>query len=85
MAGELALPVRRDQTKGVPSFRAPGFCESVLFKDNVVNSPLLQQVAGGEAGLSAADHNDGEVRLRRCGNLRFHDSLIIRTHGAVVI
>ena len=56
MARELALPVRRNETKGVPSFRAPGFCESVLFKDNVVDSPFLQSVAGREPGLSAADY-----------------------------
>src|SRR5580693_4631067 len=56
MAGQLALPVRRYQTKAVPSLRSPGFCQSVLFEDEVVNSPLFKQVTGGEACLSATNH-----------------------------
>ncbi len=85
MARELALPIRRDQTKGVPSLRAPGFCESVLFEDDVVDSPLLQEVAGRESRLSAADHDDGEMLLRRRGNGRFHNSLMVRTRGGDVV
>src|ERR1700751_354080 len=82
MTGQLALPVRCYQTKGVPALRSPGFCESVLFEDDVVNSPLLEQVAGGQARLSATDHYDGEVLLGRLSNERFHDGLVVGTHGA---
>ena len=80
MARQLALPIRCDQTKSVPSLRAPDFGEPVFFKDNVVNTPLLQKIAGGETCLSAANHDDGEVLLRRRGADRFHDGLNVSAH-----
>ncbi len=82
MTRKLALPVRCYQTEGIPSLRAPGFCKSLFFEYDMVNSALLEQIAGRESRLSTADHHDGEVLLRRLGNEPFHDVLIVRTHGA---
>jgi hypothetical protein len=81
MPGQLALPVWRDQAKGVPALRAPGFCQPVLFEDDVVDSSLLQKVAGGKTRLSAADHDDGKVPFLRRGSGRLHDGLVVRAHG----
>jgi len=57
VAGQLALPVRRDQGKAVPAFVFPGVEGLVLFQHQVIDVVVAKPVTGGEAGLAAAHHD----------------------------
>ncbi|MCY1528078.1 hypothetical protein D9M68_631700 [compost metagenome] len=60
-AGQLALPVGRDQAERIPALRAPAVHEAALLDHEVVDAALLQAMAQGEAGLAAADDDDAVV------------------------
>ncbi len=57
VAGQPALPVRRDQGEAVPAFVFPGVEGLVLFQHQMVDVMAAQPVAGGQAGLAAAHHD----------------------------
>ena len=58
VAGQLALPVGRDQAEAVPALGAPAVQRSVLLEHHMAGADLLQVVAHRQAGLAAADDDD---------------------------
>ncbi|MNV68428.1 hypothetical protein D3C71_1612780 [compost metagenome] len=60
-AGQVALPVRGDQTERVPALAAPAVHQPVLFQHQVIDAALLQVVAQRQAGLAAADDGNAVV------------------------
>jgi hypothetical protein len=56
---QATLPVGSDQTEGIPTLRSPRFSDPVPFKDEVINSLLLETIANREPSLAPADDDDG--------------------------
>src|SRR5581483_10117311 len=59
--GEPALPVRRQQPQRVPPLVAPGVRHLAALEDDVVNGPLGEEVACGEAGVPGPYDDGGEA------------------------
>ncbi len=57
-AGQAAHPVRGQQAQGVPALAAPALGDSAALEHDVVDAPVAEAAAGGEAGLAGAD-DDG--------------------------
>ena len=64
-ARELALPVRRDEAERVPPSLTPLVADLVLLEDEVVDPPLLEAIAHGQARLPAADDGDAAAGARQ--------------------
>ncbi|MDT4874229.1 hypothetical protein FQZ97_1095170 [compost metagenome] len=64
VAGQGALPVGGYQAEIVPALGTPAVGETVLFQHQVVDTFLLQVVAGGEASLAAANDDDAVMGNR---------------------
>jgi hypothetical protein len=61
VAGQLALPIGGDETKAVPTLGRPSMGDPVLLEDDMADALRLQAVAHREAGLAAADDDDGNI------------------------
>ena len=72
--GQLALPIGRDEAKGVPSLFAPLVHGGLLFEHDVIEPGAAQPIAGGEASLTASDHDGAIVRC----SVRVHRSTSLR-------
>jgi len=54
-AGQLALPVRRDEREAVPAFGAPRMADAMPLEHDVIDAVLLQAPTRGKPGLAGAD------------------------------
>ena len=61
MAREVALPVRGEQPQRVPAFVPPGVRHLAALEHDMVDRPLAEEVAGGEAGVAGADDDRGDA------------------------
>ncbi len=71
IAGQGALPVRRDQAEGIPALAAPGVGDGVLLDHEMIDAGLLEVVAHGQASLATADDDDAVVLGSGAGGLGF--------------
>ena len=65
-AREPALPVGSQQPQGVPALAPPRVRQLAALEHDVVDRPLGEEVAGGEAGVPGAYDNCGEVLDGEC-------------------
>src|SRR5690606_19718042 len=62
-ARQAALPVGGEQAEGVPALAAPGVRHLAAFQHHVVDGPLGEEVARGEARVTGAYDDGGGVAL----------------------
>jgi hypothetical protein len=60
-AWEPAQPVGRQQPQGVPALAPPGVRQLAALEHDMVDRPLTEEVAGGEACVPGAYDNGGEA------------------------
>jgi hypothetical protein len=60
-ARQTALPVGSEQPQGVPAFAPPGVSHLSALKDDVVDRPVAEEVACGEARVPPADDDRGRA------------------------
>ena len=60
-ARQATLPVGSEQPQRVPALVPPGVRHLAPLEHHVVDRPLGQKVAGGEAGMPGADDDGGEA------------------------
>jgi len=64
MAGQPALPVRREQGERIPALGAPGVGDLAALEDDVVERALGEPPAHGQPGLARADDDDSRAHRR---------------------
>jgi hypothetical protein len=66
VAGQPALPVRRQQAQRVPALRPPRVGDLAALHDHVIDGAIGEAAAHGQAGMSCAndDCGDGTNRVR---------------------
>ena len=70
IAGQAALPVRRQQPQRVPALAAPGVRHLAALEHDVIDRALAEAAARRQPGVPGADDDrrdvfDGGLRLRR--------------------
>ena len=61
MAGQPALPVRREQAQRIPALVPPGIRDLAALEHDVIDRAVGEQPARREAGVAGADDDGGDA------------------------